>query len=86
MVDALGSLSPSHPIGSPADKIKVGLFRLKSLLGSLEDLLAAPEVTTLQRLRVSERARGRLVGCMRRVAWEGGRGDCSAAAAQARGR
>ncbi|PSC76748.1 Amine oxidase family [Micractinium conductrix] len=51
MVDALGSLSPSHPIGSPADKIKVGLFRLKSLLGSLEDLLAAPEVTTLQRLR-----------------------------------
>lgn len=51
-MDGLGSLG--NPIGSPADKIKVGIFRLKSLLGSLDDLLAAPETTILQRLKVGE--------------------------------
>lgn len=48
--DGIGSLL--NPIGSVADKVNVGLFRLKSLLGSLEDLYSAPEVTTQQRLRV----------------------------------
>lgn len=50
LVDGLGSLG--NPIGTPGDKIKVGIFRLKSLLGSLDDLLAAPETTILQRLKV----------------------------------
>lgn len=50
LADGLGSLG--NPIGSPLDKLRVGLFRLKSLLGSLDDLLAAPETTTLQRLQV----------------------------------
>ncbi|KAI7843455.1 hypothetical protein COHA_002933 [Chlorella ohadii] len=49
LADGLGSLG--NPIGTPTDKIKVGLFRLKSLLGSLDDLLAAPETTILQRLK-----------------------------------
>ena len=50
LADGLGSLG--NPIGSPGDKIKVGLFRLKSLLGSLDDLLAAPETTIYRRLKV----------------------------------
>ena len=48
--DGIGSLG--NPIGSPVDKLLVGLFRLRSLLGSLEDLLRQPETTTLQRLKV----------------------------------
>ena len=48
-VDGIASIP--NPIGSPADKIKVGLFRLKSLLGSVDDLFRAPEMTILQRLR-----------------------------------
>lgn len=57
LADGLGSLG--NPIGTPTDKIKVGLFRLKSLLGSLDDLLAAPETTILQRLKV-----GQMHGCL----------------------
>lgn len=47
--DGLGSLT--NPIGSVGDKLLVGLFRLKSLLGSVDDLLKAPEMSTLQRLQ-----------------------------------
>lgn len=46
-----GIASIPNPIGSPADKIKVGLFRLRTLLGSVDDLFRAPETTILQRLR-----------------------------------
>lgn len=48
-VDGLSSLP--NPVGSPVDKILVGIFRVKSLLGSLDALLSAPETTTLERLR-----------------------------------
>ena len=67
-LDGLGTLvAPGHPIGTVADKLRVGVFRLRSLLGSVDELLAAPEVTTLQRLQVG--------GCDGVVVWcRGGRG------------
>lgn len=34
------------------DKLKVGLYRLKSLLGSVDSILAEPETTILEALRV----------------------------------
>ena len=49
--DGLASLA--NPIGSPLDKINVGLFRLKALLGDTYGILSRPETTTLQRLQVS---------------------------------
>lgn len=48
--DGLASLA--NPIGSPQDKLLVGLFRLKSLLGSVDELLKAPETSIEQRLQV----------------------------------
>ncbi|KAG7674434.1 hypothetical protein KSW81_000089 [Nannochloris sp. 'desiccata'] len=48
-VDGLASIP--NPIGSPVDKINVGLFRLKSLLGSVDDIFKAPETTILKRLQ-----------------------------------
>lgn len=50
-IDAVMSLSPSHPIGSPVDKVLVGLVRLQSLLGDCYDILSAPETTIVERLR-----------------------------------
>ncbi len=47
-----GIASLGNPIGSPVDKVLVGVFRAKSLLGSLDDLLREPETTTMERLRV----------------------------------
>ena len=78
LADGLGSLG--NPVGSPLDKVKVGIFRLQSLLGSLDDLLAAPETTTLERLRVRCRrgACGALAG--RGVGPCLGRGGARAAA------
>lgn len=49
LVDGLASIP--NPIGSPVDKINVGLFRLKSLLGSVDDIFKAPETTILKRLQ-----------------------------------
>ena len=49
-VDAVASLSPSHPIGSVVDKILVGVVRVQSLLGDCYDILRAPETTIRQRL------------------------------------
>ena len=49
-LDGLGSLP--NPIGTPLDKLRVGLFRVKSLLGSLEDQLRQPEMSIQQRLQV----------------------------------
>ena len=48
-IDGLASIP--NPIGSPGDKIKVGLYRLKSLLGSVDDVFRAEETSTLQCLR-----------------------------------
>ena len=50
LADSIGTLT--NPIGTPMDKILVGIFRLKSLLGSVEEVLKAPETTTLERLQV----------------------------------
>jgi phytoene dehydrogenase-like protein len=47
-----GLLSLTNPIGSVGDKVNVGIFRLKALLGSLEELYERPETTTLQQLQV----------------------------------
>lgn len=49
LTDGVASLT--NPIGSPLDKIKVGVFRLKSLVGSLDELQAAQETTTLEALQ-----------------------------------
>ena len=48
-----GVQSLFNPTGTIKDKVNVGAFRLKSELGSLEDLLQRPETTTLQRLQVT---------------------------------
>lgn len=47
-----GLLSLTNPIGSPLDKVNVGVFRAKTLLSSFQSLLAKKESTTLQRLKV----------------------------------
>ena len=47
-----GIRSLFNPIGSVVDKINVGVFRLKSLRGSLVDVCNAPEVTTEAKLQV----------------------------------
>ena len=52
LADGVQSLVDGNPIGSVVDKVRVGVFRMRTLLGSLEDLLARPETTTLERLRV----------------------------------
>jgi phytoene dehydrogenase-like protein len=46
-----GLLSLTNPVGSVADKINVGVFRLKSLLGTWDELLQRPETTIEARLR-----------------------------------
>ena len=50
-VDAVRSLSPTHPIGSVVDKILVGLVRLRSLIGDCYEQLEAPETTIALRLK-----------------------------------
>ena len=47
-----GVLSLANPIGSVFDKVNVGVFRIKSLLGSIEDIYRAPESTTREKLQV----------------------------------
>ncbi|KAF8065829.1 maoA [Scenedesmus sp. PABB004] len=46
-----GVASLGNPIGSVADKVNVGLFRIKSLLGPLDAIFERPETTTLERLQ-----------------------------------
>jgi hypothetical protein len=53
-----GLLSLANPIGSVGDKVNVGVFRLKSLLGSIDDIFARPETTIEQRLKVGGAGRG----------------------------
>jgi phytoene dehydrogenase-like protein len=48
LFDALGSLSPSNPIGSPLDKILVGVYRTRTLLRSVEDILRDSKETTIE--------------------------------------
>lgn len=45
LVDGLGSLT--NPIGSPIDKIRVGIYRTRTLLSSVESILKDPEETTI---------------------------------------
>lgn len=47
-----GLLSLTNPIGSVVDKINVGVFRLKSLIGPLDAIFEKPETTILERLKV----------------------------------
>lgn len=47
-----GVASLANPVGSPLDKALVGLLRLKALLKSPEEVLKAPETSTLERLQV----------------------------------
>lgn len=47
-----GVLSLSNPIGSPLDKVKVGLLRFQTLLSSNEQIFAAQETTTEEALRL----------------------------------
>jgi len=49
-VDAVLSLLPSHPIGSVFDKILIGVLRLQSLLGSIDELYTRPDITIAERL------------------------------------
>ena len=51
LADGLASLP--NPIGTPVDKLRVGLYRLKALLGSTDGILREPETTILEALRVS---------------------------------
>lgn len=55
--DGLGSLP--NPVGSPLDKVLVGLFRLKSLLKTPDAIFQSPETTTYSRLKV-----GRIPSCL----------------------
>lgn len=45
LMDGLGSLP--NPIGSPVDKILVGIYRTRTLFSSIENLLKDPEETTI---------------------------------------
>jgi hypothetical protein len=47
-----GLASLGNPVGSPLDKARVGLLRGRALLKSADAILAAPETSTLARLRV----------------------------------
>ena len=51
LLDGIGSLG--NPIGSPVDKVRVGVFRTRTLLQSFQQTLEEPETTTMQRLKVS---------------------------------
>jgi phytoene dehydrogenase-like protein len=51
LFDALLSLLPTNKVGTVVDKINVGIFRIKSLLGSEEELLSRPETTIMARLK-----------------------------------
>lgn len=46
-----GVLSLTNPVGSVLDKVLVGVVRLKSLLGSPDEILARPETTIAERLK-----------------------------------
>ena len=48
--DGIGSLP--NPVGSPIDKALVGLFRLKCLLKTPDDIFQGPETSTYSRLKV----------------------------------
>ena len=47
-----GVASIGNPIGSPVDKVRVGVFRTRTLLQSFQQTLEEPETTTMQRLKV----------------------------------
>jgi hypothetical protein len=47
-----GLLSLTNPIGSVVDKVNVGVFRIKSLIGPLDAIFTQPETTIEERLKV----------------------------------
>jgi hypothetical protein len=58
-----GLLSLTNPIGSVVDKVNVGVFRLKTLIGPLDAIFEKPETTILERLRVGLRLAVVDAGC-----------------------
>uniref|UniRef100_A0A6U4KEZ1 Amine oxidase domain-containing protein n=1 Tax=Hemiselmis andersenii TaxID=464988 RepID=A0A6U4KEZ1_HEMAN len=50
-VDSIFTLLPTHPIGSILDKILVGVLRLQSLVGPLDDLWRRPDEKIDDRLK-----------------------------------
>jgi hypothetical protein len=66
-----GLASLGNPVGSPLDKARVGLLRGRALLRSPDAILAAPETSTLERLRVRSARRGRTGRGALRVATRG---------------
>ena len=66
-----GLLSLGNPVGSPVDKVRVGLYRIKVLLRSWEDVLSAPETSTMQRLKVRQGASDVLAGTGRMPVTDG---------------
>ena len=49
-LDALATLNPAHPIGSPHDKLRVGALRLRLLARPADAVWTAPEEETAARL------------------------------------
>eukprot|EP00884_Botryococcus_braunii_P017120 jgi/Botrbrau1/4091/Bobra.152_3s0041.2 len=49
-LDAVKSLVDGNPIGTPQDKLLVGLFRITSLFKPVDVILSSEEMTTLERL------------------------------------
>ena len=49
-IDALLSLKSEHPIGSVYDKLLIGVLRLQSLLGTVDELYLRPDVSISERL------------------------------------
>lgn len=50
LVDSVGTLF--NPMGTVVDKLRVGVFRLKVLMKTQEEIDTSPQTTTLQYLRV----------------------------------
>lgn len=50
-VDAVATMSPAHPIGSPLDKARVGLLRLRAMAMSEEAIFRDSETTSMDLLR-----------------------------------
>ena len=48
LFDALGSLTPANPIGSPVDKVLVGVKRTLLLLRSVEEILRDQDESTIE--------------------------------------
>ena len=60
-----GVASVPNPVGTPLDKVLVGLFRLRSLLKSPEQIFAGAETSTLARLQARAPSSFCSAGCLK---------------------